>query len=526
VVALIVGLKWQLLRNGLRRSTPQLVGLILGGLYGLSVLALAVSGLVAMRFAVPSDVARTVVIIGGSALTLGWALSPVIAYGIDETLDPARFATFAVPRRQLVLGLLVSSLVSVPAAVTTILGLATVITWSRSVLAILVAPVAAAVAVLTCVALSRVTSTAFSAMSRHRRGREAVSVLVLLFAVGLGVVGSSILKRLSTPGLLSQVADVLGWTPLGLAWSAPTEIVVGAIGSGLLRLALAAIVLALALLAWDALLRQALESPRGSSSGRPNGIPSDAGLGWFGRMPGTPTGAVAARSITSWKRDPRYISSVALILLLPLGLLLPPLSGGSNLWSLAMAPTAGFMLGWSMHNDIAYDGTAFWAHVATGVPGLADRLGRLAPTGLAASALLPCYATLGCAITGRWSVWPAILGVGLGFLLTGFGVASVMSALQPYPVPGPGENPFGAPPGSSGLTIVVQSVAGTAVFVLNLPLVGIGIGAFIGHVWMGWLCLGLAVVLGSAALFIGTWWGARIYERRAPELLAHLSRIR
>jgi ABC-2 type transport system permease protein len=524
VVALIVGLKWQLLLNGLRRSTPQVVGLIIGGLYGLSVLAVAVSGLVALRFAVPSDVARTVVIVGGSVLTLGWALFPVIAFGVDETLDPARFATSAVPRRQLVLGLLASSLVSIPAAVTVILGLATIITWSRSVLALLVAPVAAAVAVLTCVALSRVTATAFSAMSRHRRGREAVSVLVLLLAVGLGVVGSSIMKRLSTPGLMSHLADVLGWTPFGLAWSAPAEIVDGAIGSALLRLVLAMIVLVAALLAWDRLLRNALENPRGTSGDRVT--TRDSGLGWFGRMPATPVGAVAARSITSWQRDPRYISSVALTLLLPLGLLLPLLSGGSDLWSLAMAPAAGFLLGWSMHNDIAYDGTAFWTHLATGVSGRADRMGRLAPTAMVACVLLPGYASVGCAITGRWSVWPALFGVGLGFLLTGFGVANVMSALQPYPVPGPGENPFGAPPGSSALRILVQAVAGTAVFVLNLPLVGIGFGALVGHLWMGWLCLGLAVVLGSAALAFGTWWGARIYDRRAPDLLAGLSRIR
>jgi ABC-2 type transport system permease protein len=524
VVALIVGLKWQLLRNGLRRSTPQLVGLVLGGLYGLVVLAVAVSGLVALRFAAPGDVARTVVVIGGSLLTLGWAIFPVIAYGIDETLDPARFATLAVPRRRLVLGLLVSSLVSVPAAVTTILGLATVITWSRSVLAVLVAPVAAAVAVLTCVSLGRITSTAFSAMSRHRRGRESVSVLVLLLAVGFGLAGSSIMRRLPAPGLLSQVADVLGWTPLGLAWSAPAEVAAGAVWSGLLRLGLAVLFLAVVLLAWDALLGNALENPWGASADRVT--TRDAGLGWFGRLPATPAGAVAARSVTSWRRDPRYLSSVALMLLLPLGLLLPLLSGGSRLWSLAMAPTAGFLLGWSMHNDIAYDGTAFWTHLATGVSGRADRLGRLAPTAMAAAVLLPGYACLGCGLTGYWSVWPAIFGVGLGFLLTGFGVASVMSALKPYPVPGPGENPFGAPPGSSALTMVIQAVAGTAVFLLNLPLVAIAIGALVGHLWMGWLDLGLALALGSAELAFGTWWGARIYERRAPELLADLSRIR
>ncbi|MHB1473605.1 MAG: hypothetical protein ACYCV4_08220 [Dermatophilaceae bacterium] len=524
MVAVIVGLKWQLLRNGLRRSTPQLVGLIIAVLYGLGVLTAALSGLIALRFALPSDVARTTITIGGSAVTLGWTLLPVIAYGIDEILDPARFATFAVPRRQLVLGLLLSSLVSVPAAVTTILGLATVITWSRSMLAVMVAPVAAAVAVLTCVALSRVTSTAFSAMSRNRRGKEAVSLLVPLLSVGVWVASPSIMSRVSAPGLLPHVADVLGWTPLGLAWSAPADIVDGAIGSGLLRLALAVVFLMVALLAWDSLLRGALENPRATSGG--SAATRDTGLGWFGRMPATPTGAVAARSITYWRRDPRYVTSVTLILLLPLGLLLPPLTGGSNMWSLAMAPLTGYLLGWAMHNDISYDGTAFWGHVATGVSGRADRIGRLVPTAMAGSVLLPGYAALACALTGRWSLWPAMFGIGLGFLLTGFGVANVMSALKPYPVPGPGENPFGAPPGSAALTVVVQAVAGAAVLVLNLPMLGIGIGALLGHVWMGWLCLGLAVVLGSGALALGTRWGARIYERRAPELLADLARIR
>ena len=145
---------------------------------------------------------------------------------------------------------------------------------------------------------------------------------------------------------------------------------------------------------------------------------------------------------------------------------------------------------------------------------------------MVASVLLPGYAALACALTGRWSLWPAMVGIGLGFLLSGFGVASVMSVLKPYPVPGPGENPFGAPPGSSALTIVVQAFAGSAVFVLNLPLLGVGVVALMGPVWMGWLALGLGLVVGSGAMALGTWWGARIYDRRAPELLADLSRIR
>jgi ABC-2 type transport system permease protein len=521
VVATIVTLKWLLLRNGLRRSTPQQVGLILAGLSGLGVLVVLLAGLITLRVAVPVDDARTAVVIGGSALMVGWMAMPIIAFGADETLDPARFATLAVPRRQLVLGLLVSSLVSVPAAVTAILGLATIITWSRSVLAVGVALVAAVVAVLTCVALSRVSSTAFSAMSRNRRTRESVPVLMALVAVALWVGGASVMERLSAPGLPSRIADVLGWTPLGLAWSAPADIVDGLIVSGLLRLTLAVIVLLVAVFAWESLLWSAVVNPRGTSA-----APSaarDEGLGWFGRMPASPTGAVAARSIVSWRRDPRYVTAGALMILLPLALALPALTGRGSMWTLAMAPTAGFMLGWSTHNDIAYDGTAFWTHVATGVSGRADRIGRLVPTAMAASVLLPAYTILGCGLTGRWSLWPALFGIGLGFLLTGFGVANVMSALQPYPVPGPGENPFGAPPGSSALMVVVQAVAGAAVFLLNLPLVVVGVGALMGQVWLSWLCLGLAVVLGSGALVLGTWMGARIYQRRTPELLAALS---
>ena len=523
MVAHIVGLKWLLLRNGLRRSTPQLVGLILAGVYGLGVLVRGLAWLIALR-SVPADEARIAITLAGSAVTLGWALIPVIAYGMDDTLDPARFATLPIPRRQLVPGLLVSSLVGVPAVVTTVLAFATVTTWSRSVPAMVVAPVAAAVGVLTCVALGRVTSAAFVAMFRHRTGRQVLSLLVVLVAAAIWLAGASIMERLSAPGFPAAAADVLGWTPLGLAWSAPADVAGGSIMTGLLRLVLAGAVLLAALLGWDILLRGALENPRATSGGR--AVTRDPGLGPFGWLPATPTGAVAARAITSWRRDPRYVSSGALMLALPLGLLLPAMTGGGRIWTLAMAPAAGFMLGWSTHNDIAYDGTAFWGHLATGVSGRADRVGRLAPTGMLASALLPAYATLGCAVTGLWSLWPALFGVGLGLLLTGFGVASVMSALQPHPVPGPGENPFGAPPGSSALAVVMQALAGATVFVLNLPLLGFGIGALAGNVWMGWLCLGLAVVFGSAALVLGTWWGARIFERHAPELLGDLSRIR
>ena len=50
-------------------------------------------------------------------MTLGWLVVPVLFTGIDQTLDPRRFATFALPRRRLLLGLLAAALVGLPGVV-------------------------------------------------------------------------------------------------------------------------------------------------------------------------------------------------------------------------------------------------------------------------------------------------------------------------------------------------------------------------------------------------------------------------
>ena len=143
MVAHLVRLKLSLLRNGLRRSVPQLVGMVLAALYALGVVGLAVAGLVALRSTSDVGLARSVVVVLGSAVTLGWLVVPVLLGGVDQTLDPVRFATFAVPRRQLLAGLLAAALVGIPGVVVSVLALTTTITWSRSPQAVAVAVVAA-----------------------------------------------------------------------------------------------------------------------------------------------------------------------------------------------------------------------------------------------------------------------------------------------------------------------------------------------------------------------------------------------
>ncbi|HMO10465.1 MAG TPA: hypothetical protein PKB06_02930 [Actinotalea sp.] len=111
----LVRLKLTLLRNGLRRSAWQVVMFLLGLLYGLGVLVLVAAGLVALAVGAPPDVQRGVLVVVGSAVVLGWAVLPLVAFGVDATLDPARFVTFPVPRRDLLVGLALAGLVGVPA---------------------------------------------------------------------------------------------------------------------------------------------------------------------------------------------------------------------------------------------------------------------------------------------------------------------------------------------------------------------------------------------------------------------------
>ena len=212
--------------------------------------------------------------------------------------------------------------------------------------------------------------------------------------------------------------------------------------------------------------------------------------------------------------------------LLPAGLVLAWHFGGSELALVGMPLVCAYLLGWGQHNDVGYDSTAFWLHVASGVDGTSDRVGRLFPSMALGAVLVPGYALAGSALGGRWDLLPATLGVGLALLLSGFAVASVTSAVKQYPVPGPGESPFATPPGGAGITLLVQAVVGMSVLVLALPALGLGALAWFGHSWAAWGALALGPTLGAVVMVLGVRLGARLFEKRGPELLQDLVRVR
>lgn len=521
MVAHLVRLKLTLLRNIFRRSRAQALGAAFGILYFGGMVVLGSVGVATLRTSLAE--AQLYVPLGGALLVLAWGILPLLAFGTDPTLDPARFATFAVPYRQLAVGLVLAGLVGLPAIACAIVVAGTLVTWSVSVLATVVAVISAVAGLLTCVTLSRWVSARASIAMSSRRGRDVTAVLGLVLVVALGpglALAGGTVERFES--IMPTIGMVAGWTPLGWIWAAPADVAVGQVATGLLRLALGLGVLGVLGLLWQRAVRRQVEDPAVLGGGEQSR--GHEGLGLLGRFPDTETAAIAAQVATYWRRDPRYQVALLMAPVTPLFLLIPFLVGGPEWTVLLMGPLIGFLLGWGEHNSVAYESTALWMRVAAGTSGRADRLARLVPSLALAVVLVPAYSLVGAWLGGRFDLLPAIVGLAVALAGASFGISSIMSVVMPYPVPKPGESPFTTPPGGQGAGLIAQVVAGIGSALLASPVIVLALLTWWERDWALWPTGVSGILLGLGVLVLGVRLGGRIYDRRAPELLADLVR--
>ena len=123
MVAHLVRLKLALLRNGLRRSAWQVVGLVVAALYGLWRDRRRRGGDGGGERRRTPDIRGLVTVLLGSVLVLGWWVVPLVSFGVDATVDPARFVTFTIPRRSMLVGLAIGAVIGIPGVVTTVAAL-------------------------------------------------------------------------------------------------------------------------------------------------------------------------------------------------------------------------------------------------------------------------------------------------------------------------------------------------------------------------------------------------------------------
>lgn len=270
MTARFLRLKLQLLGNMFRRSAWQVVGIVLGLLYGFGAAIVLFGVLAGLRFVPEIEFVRDILVIAGSATVVGFVLFPLL-FGGEDTMDPRRFALFGLPNRQLAIGLGAATLIGIPAIVLAIVLVGTVVTWTRDVGSTLVAIIAAAAGFATCLLLARVSTSLAALLLETRRAKELSGVIGLLLVVAL----SPIIVALTTvdwarSGLrvVEQLGAVLGWTPLGAAWAAPGDAAAGAWGVALLKLLIALAVPALLWLAWERLVARMLVTPGRETASR------------------------------------------------------------------------------------------------------------------------------------------------------------------------------------------------------------------------------------------------------------------
>ena len=525
MVALLVRLKLTLLRNSLRRSVWRTVGLVLGLVYALGLVVAAVVGLVGLRW-VSSELTGDLTVLAFSFLTVGWLTLSLLVFGMDETVDPSKFALLPVRARELMPGLFVAGLVGSPGIATLLVSFGLVVTWARTVPLTLVAVLASAVGTATCFLLARASTAAFASFLSSRRFRDFALVLLVVVGAGIGV-GANLVGGLagSSAGdprrLLSGAAAILGWTPFGWAWAVPAEVAAGRWVSAGVHLVLAGALVVGLWVAWGHFLARRLVEPVDAGGAGTRISPG----GLVERLyPPTPAGAVAERTLRYWRRDPRYLAGVAGLLIAPVVLLVTQATNDDVTPALAafVPVLLATLVGVSLAADLSYDGSSVWLHVSCGLSGAADRTGRVLSTLTVFTPLLVLMFVVAMVVSGRWDLLVPVLALTVALTLVGLGAGCFVGSLWQWPAPPPGANPFQR--GSSGglPALLSFSVTGALTLVLSLPTLALVIGSY----WIGWLAYaGLAVgaLSGWLVLRAGIRTGGAMLDRRWPEVLGSLS---
>jgi ABC-2 type transport system permease protein len=526
-IGAFVRLKLRILGNGMRGQNRRIVAFVAGAVIGFF---LAAAGFLFFLTtgAIRSDLGFVLTAFGGGAVVLGWLLLPLLFFGVDETLDPARFALLPLTRRTLATGMLAAALVGIPGAATALALLGAVLAGGvRAGLGgALVALLGVALTVLLCVVLSRALTSAFAGLLRSRRVRDLAAIVIALIAASVGPVQLAI-TSLATHASLAptlRVARVLGWTPLAAGLITPYDVAAGRPLLAIGRLAIVAASVLLLLWWWSRTLESAM---LGASSAGPAGAKAMRGgavqallprLIRVGR-PGQYT-AIVARELRYWSRDPRRRAGLISITIggavVPVALRLANGSRAGTGIPLPVTIALSSLMGATiLANQFGFDGSAYGAHLLVGVPGRTELRARATALGII---LVPVLVLILAAVA-LFSADAAALIPGLGAIGAAFGAsmasASVISVLVAYPVP-ESRNAFASSSGSGSAKGILSLVgmlgaallaAPILIAVVLLPGASADLMAPIG---IGW---GLAAVLLVTRVIGG------VLSRRGPELL-------
>ena len=466
----------------------------------------------------PVPVARAVTVLGGAALLVGFLVGPILVGAVDQ-LDPRRFAVFGVDERKLPGVLTVAALVSVPSLALLAVYISVCIVaigagtpWPLAVLATIVT-------VITTVLISRIGMAINALLLPERRSRE----LTALFALALIVIAFPVAVFLGSlrwdghvPESLAVLTTASGFSPLAASPAFLFSVAAGETASAWTSGIIALVTLGLLWMVWTWLVRRLL-----TTTERPVASRERTGLGWFGLLPSNAFGAIASRSLVYWLRDRRYVMNIIVVPVAGIATMLPLIVAGVpiEIAALVPVPVMALFFGWLPHNDVAYDSTALWTHVASGVRGLPDRLGRLVPVLLVAIPVLAIAVPLSLLLAGDWSMLLPLGGLAASLLFSALGLSSIVSVVAPYAVSRPGDSPFQQPQRPTSRGAYGPAAAFLGAIVISAPTIWLFVATIVdgsayapATFWVG-LIVGLVVLAAGAVI------GGRIFERSGERLM-------
>ncbi|MEU8152919.1 ABC transporter permease [Micromonospora sp. NPDC048986] len=536
-------LKLRVMGNNFRGQGWRIALFVGGALLGLWFAASGFFLFAAPGLAGNGEYAVLIAAAGGGLLVLGWLFLPLVFFGVDETLDPARFALLPLPRRTLVTGLFVAALISVPVLAVLIASFGLVLTswslggWSAG----LVAVVGVLAGLLLCVAASRAVTSAFASMLRSRRVRDLAAVLLAVTAALLGplqVFGLAALREADWDRL-AGVATVIGWTPLGAPWTVGVDVAQGRVWAAPVKLLITVVTLGALLAWWSRSIESAMVGA--ASAGKApvrRGVTGGAVAQLFPRVATwagrDQFGALVAREARYWWRDARRRAN--LITIAVVGIFVPVLinvTGGDFAFEDGAGFTAaasdsspvvvtismllvGVLAAVTLANQFGFDGSAYAANVVAGVPGRVELRARMTAFSLYVLPMLGVVAVVLSFLLSR----PEWIGLTIGGLVATYGaglaVNSLISVLGAYSLPET-SNPFAMNSGAGLAKGLLTLLAMLASVVAAVPMVVAA--ALLGDAWL-WLALPVGAAYGLGAALLGAYLAGDVLDRRQPELLA------
>ncbi len=466
----------------------------------------------------PVAVARTVIVLGSAALLLGFLVGPILVGAVDQ-LDPRRFAVFGVDERQMPWILTLASFVSVPSLALIAVNISVCIVAIRLGAPWFVAVLMSVVSLLSTILSARIGMAVNALLLPERRSREltalfALAVIVIAFPVAVFL--ASLKWDGQVPAAVASLTATIGFTPLAASsrflFSFATNDVAGNWISGIVAL----VTILVLCVAWSWMVRRLL-----TTTERPVTLRERSGLGWFGLLPSNAFGAIASRSLVYWLRDRRYIMNLIVVPVAGVLTVLPLLVAGVPLEIAALVPVPVMALffGWLPHNDVAYDSTALWTHVASGVRGIPDRLGRLVPVILVAVPVLAIAVPLTLLWIDDWRLLLPLTGLGASLLLSALGFSSIVSVIAPYAVSRPGDSPFQQPQRPTSRGAYGPAAAFLGAIVVSVPTIWLLVLTMLEGSQFAPATFWAGLATGIAVFAIGVGVGGRIFEHEGERLM-------